>query len=52
MFNLMVSIALAGQFSLASSVRDFVTVAGGGVVIGVALGVIFLKSLDVSRIHL
>ena len=41
MFNLMVSIALAGQFSLASSVRDFVTVAGGGVVIGVALGVIF-----------
>src|SRR5512141_382390 len=41
MFNLMISIALAGQFSPVSSIRDFITVAGGGVLIGIALGMIF-----------
>src|SRR6266542_735021 len=40
MFNLMTSIALAGQFSLATSVRDFIAVSGGGVLIGIALGMI------------
>ena len=40
MFNLMIAVALAGQFSFASSVRDFITVSGGGVLIGMALGVI------------
>ena len=36
----MIAIASAGQFNLVNSVRDFITVAGGGVVIGVVLGVI------------
>ncbi len=40
MFNLMVAVALAGQFNLAASIRDFITVSGGGVLIGIALGVI------------
>src|SRR5215208_3352794 len=40
MFNVMVAIALAGRFNLASSVRDFITVSGGGVLIGIALGMV------------
>jgi CPA1 family monovalent cation:H+ antiporter len=40
MFNVMIAVALAGQFNLASSIRDFITVSGGGVLIGIALGVI------------
>lgn len=38
MFNLMVAIALAGQFNLVSSIRDFISVSGGGVLIGITLG--------------
>src|SRR5215216_6462481 len=49
MFNLMVSIALIGQFSLATSVRDFLTVSGGGVLIGIALGM--LVSQMIGRIQ-
>jgi CPA1 family monovalent cation:H+ antiporter len=49
MFNLMISIALAGQFNLASTVRDFITVSGGGVLIGIALGV--LTSQVIGRIQ-
>jgi Na+:H+ antiporter len=40
MFNLMISIALAGEFNPATSVRDFIAVSGGGVLIGIALGMI------------
>jgi len=49
MFNLMISIALAGQFNLASSIRDFITVSGGGVLIGIALGM--LASQLIARIQ-
>src|SRR6266545_5306081 len=49
MFNLMISIALASQFSLASSVRDFIAVSGGGVLIGIALGM--LVSQVIGRIQ-
>jgi CPA1 family monovalent cation:H+ antiporter len=49
MFNLMLAIVLAGRFSLASGVRDFLTVAGGGVLIGVALGA--LVSQMIARIR-
>lgn len=45
MFNLMIAIALAGRFNLVSSVRDFLTVAGGGVLIGIALGVIVSQAI-------
>jgi len=48
MFNLMVSIALAGKFSAVQSVREFLPVAGGGVLIGLALGTLF--SQVISRI--
>jgi CPA1 family monovalent cation:H+ antiporter len=37
-FNLVVVIALTGQFSLASSLKDFIRVAGGGLVVGLVLG--------------
>jgi monovalent cation:H+ antiporter, CPA1 family len=40
MFNLMIAVALAGRFNLATSVRDFMTVSGGGVLVGIALGMI------------
>ena len=40
MFNLMIAIATAGGFNFPSSVRDFITVSGGGVLIGMALGLI------------
>jgi monovalent cation:H+ antiporter, CPA1 family len=40
MFNLMIAVALAGRFNLATSVRDFITVSGGGVLVGIALGMI------------
>src|ERR1051325_9830245 len=49
MFNLMISIALVGGFSLVKSVRDFIAVSGGGVLIGVALGV--LTSQVIQRIQ-
>ena len=49
MFNLMIAIALAGQFNLAASFRDFFTVAGGGVLIGIALGII--TSQVIARIR-
>jgi CPA1 family monovalent cation:H+ antiporter len=41
MFNLMVSVALAGKFNPIVSIREFLTVAGGGVLIGIALGLFF-----------
>ena len=37
-FNLVVAVALAGQFSLIQGVADFVRVAAGGVLIGLAAG--------------
>src|SRR6266496_118413 len=49
MFNLMISIALAGRFNLASSVRDFLTISGCGVLIGITLGV--LASQVIGRIQ-
>jgi CPA1 family monovalent cation:H+ antiporter len=49
MFNLMIAIALAGQFNFASSVRDFITVSGGGVLIGIALGVIISQMIGRIR---
>jgi CPA1 family monovalent cation:H+ antiporter len=49
MFNLMIAIALAGRFDLVSGVRDFLTVSGGGVLIGVALGM--LVSQMIARIR-
>jgi CPA1 family monovalent cation:H+ antiporter len=45
MFNLMIAIALAGQFNLVTSVRDFLTVSGGGVLIGIALGLIISQTI-------
>ena len=45
MVNLMVSIALAGQFDLVTSVRDFITVSGGGFLIGIALGLIISQAI-------
>jgi monovalent cation:H+ antiporter, CPA1 family len=49
MFNLMIAVALAGQFSFVNSVRDFITVSGGGVLIGMALGLII--SQVIARIR-
>src|SRR5215216_7596339 len=45
MFNLMLSITLAGKFSLSESLRQFLTVAGGGVLIGITLGIVFSRTI-------
>ena len=45
MFNLMIAVALAGGFNLVNSARDFITVSGGGVLIGIALGVIVSQAI-------
>jgi len=49
MFSIMVGIAEAGEFNFAVGVRDFLTVAGGGVLIGIALGTLisqFINRID------
>ena len=48
MFSLTVSIVLNGQFSLAGNTASFLTVAGGGILIGIMLGL--LGSELISRI--
>jgi len=48
MFGLMLTIALKGQFSLTESIAQFLMIAGGGVLIGIALGI--LASQAISRI--
>lgn len=40
MFNLVVDIALVGQFNLLNTVTSFLTVAGGGTLIGIAMGML------------
>ena len=49
MFSLMLNVAMAGKFNLAVSMRDFITVAGGGALIGIALGMLisqFINRID------
>src|SRR5215216_6086242 len=45
MFNLMLSIALAGKFNVLDSIREFLTVSGGGVLIGITLGIVFSRTI-------
>lgn len=45
MFNLMLSIAMAGTFNPIGSVREFLTVGGGGVLIGITLGIVFSRTI-------
>jgi CPA1 family monovalent cation:H+ antiporter len=40
-FNLMITIAITGHFSLVDSLLDFVFVSGGGLVVGLLLGMLF-----------
>ncbi len=40
MFSLTTAIVLNGQFSLASNIASFLTVAGGGILIGITLGLL------------
>ncbi len=48
MFGLMLTIALKGQFSLTESITQFLTISGGGVLVGIILGM--LVSQMTSRI--
>ena len=45
MFNLMLAVALAGRFSVTDSLRQFLTVGGGGVLIGITLGIVFSRTI-------
>lgn len=49
LFNLMVGIALTGEFDLLSSIYDFLLVSGGGIAVGLLLG--FLISAVISSIN-
>jgi CPA1 family monovalent cation:H+ antiporter len=40
-FNLMITIAITGHFSLVDSILDFIVVSGGGLMVGLLLGMIF-----------
>ncbi len=40
MYSLTVAIVLSGQFSLAGNIANFLTVAGGGLLVGIALGML------------
>lgn len=40
MFSLTVAIVLSGQFSVAGNIASFLTVAGGGILIGITLGLL------------
>jgi monovalent cation:H+ antiporter, CPA1 family len=44
-FNLMIVIAVSGQFDLVSSILDFVVVSGGGLVIGFILGALISRMI-------
>jgi len=49
MFGIMLGIAEAGNFSFALGIRDFIKIAGGGVLVGVALGTLisqFINRID------
>ena len=49
MFSIMLGIAEAGTFDLVMSLRDFIRIAGGGVLIGIALGMLisqFINRID------
>jgi len=49
MFSIMLGIASAGTFDFVSGLRDFIRIAGGGVLIGVALGTLisqFINRID------
>ncbi len=45
MFNLMLSITIAGKFNALGSIREFLTVGGGGFLIGIALGIVFSRTI-------
>src|SRR5215216_6782426 len=45
MFNLMLSVAVAGRFNVIGSIREFITVGGGGVLIGITLGIVFSRTI-------
>jgi len=45
-FNLMLVYTLTGQFSLPDSLREFVVVAGGGILIGAVMGVLVAQLIN------
>jgi CPA1 family monovalent cation:H+ antiporter len=51
-FNLMLSIVLTGQFDVITSLTQFFTVAGGGLVIGFILGWLFSQMISRINDHL
>ena len=42
-FNLMITIAITGQFSFLDSIFDFVVTSGGGVAVGILLGLVYAQ---------
>ena len=47
LFNLMITIALTGQFNLANSILDFILVSGGGLLVGFILGLLISQAISI-----
>lgn len=47
LFNLMITIALTGQFNLANSALDFILVSGGGLLVGFILGLLISQAISI-----
>lgn len=47
LFNLMITIALTGQFNLADSILDFILVSGGGLLVGFILGLLISQAISI-----
>jgi CPA1 family monovalent cation:H+ antiporter len=47
LFNLMVAIALTGNFNIGESVLNFLIVSGGGLLIGLALGLVISQAISI-----
>ena len=47
LFNLMLTIALTGSFSIGASILNFIVVAGGGLLIGLLLGLLISQAISI-----
>jgi CPA1 family monovalent cation:H+ antiporter len=47
LFNLMVAIALTGNFNIGESILNFLVVSGGGLLIGLALGLLISQAISI-----
>jgi CPA1 family monovalent cation:H+ antiporter len=47
LFNLMLAIALTGNFNIGESIMDFLVVSGGGLIVGLILGLLISQAISI-----